>query len=259
MIVLKIGGSVITCKDRSMAANHDNIRRIAEEIASSKARRLIIVHGGGSFGHPLAKQYRIENGYYSEPQLMGVSKIHGAMVNLNTMFVEALTAVGVPAMGIAPSSFIVADNGRIDSADFDIVASLANKGVTPVLYGDVVLDRAKGFSIVSGDQLAARLAIDLKASRLLFGVDVDGVYTSNPKIVPEARLIERLPISKLKGILEVGGALATDVTGGMFGKVSEASRAAEGGIEVLIFNATEPENTYRALKGEGIRGTIIVR
>ncbi|MBS7652919.1 MAG: isopentenyl phosphate kinase [Candidatus Bathyarchaeia archaeon] len=259
MIVLKLGGSVITCKDRSMAANNDNIRRIAEEIASSRTRRLIIVHGGGSFGHPLAKQYRIGEGYHSEAQLIGVSKIHGSMVTLNRMVVESLTAVGVPAMGIAPSSFMIAESGRIGSADFDIIESLADRGITPVLYGDIVLDRAKGFSIISGDQLAARLAIDLKAHKLLFGVDVDGVYTSNPKIVPEARLIERLPVSKLRGILEVGGALTTDVTGGMFGKVSEASMAAEAGVEVLIFNATKPENTYKALKGESVRGTIIVR
>ncbi len=259
MIVLKLGGSVITYKERSMAANHDNIRRIAEEIASSRARRLIIIHGGGSFGHPLAKQYRIGEGYYSEAQLIGVSKIHGSMVTLNRMVVEALTAVGVPAMGISPSSFVVAENGRIGSADFGIVERLADKGIIPVLYGDIVLDGAKGFSVISGDQLAARLAIDLKAHKLLFGVDVDGVYTSNPKLAPEARLIERLPISRLRGIFEVGGALTTDVTGGMLGKVSEASMAAEAGVEVLIFNASKPENTYRALKGEGVRGTIIVR
>lgn len=258
MIVLKIGGSVITHKEKNMVANHENIRRISEEIALSGAKRLILVHGGGSFGHPLAKQYRIEEGYHSASQLIGVSKIHTAMVTLNRMVVEALTSQGVPAIGVSPSSFIIAEGGRIVSVDLEIVSSLADKGIIPVLYGDVVLDRVMGFSIISGDQIASRLAIGLRASRLLFGVDVDGVYTSNPRVVSEAQLIERLPASKLRDILRVGEALTTDVTGGMFGKVSEASKAAEAGIEVLIFNATKPENTYRALKGEGIRGTIIV-
>lgn len=258
MIVLKIGGSVITHKERRMTANHDNIRRISEEIATSRARGLILIHGGGSFGHPLAEEYGIQRGIHSEEQLIGVSKIHGAMVALNRMVVEALTDQGVPAMGISPSSFIIAEGGRIGPADFEVISTLADRGIIPVLYGDIVLDRAMGFSIISGDQLASRIAVDLKASRLLFGVDVDGVYTSNPRIAPEARLIERLPTMKIKDALKAGEALTTDVTGGMLGKVSEASRAAEAGVEVLIFNATRPENTYRALKGESIRGTVIV-
>jgi isopentenyl phosphate kinase len=259
VIVLKIGGSVITAKERPMTAREEEIGRIAEEIASSRVRRLVLVHGGGSFGHPLAKQYGIGEGYRSEAQLLGVSRIHGAMATLNRMVVEALTALGVPAIGVSPSSFIVADGGRMGPVDLAIILGLVDKGMIPVLYGDVVLDRSMGFSIISGDQLASRLSVELKASRLLFGVDVDGVYTSNPKLAPEARLIERLPLSKLKGILMVGEALTTDVTGGMLGKVSEASRAAEAGIEVLIFNAMKPENIYRALRGEDVRGTLILR
>ncbi len=258
MIVLKLGGSVITFKEKAMAADEENLKRLAGEIASSRARGLIVVHGGGSFGHPLAKQYRIDEGYCSEAQLLGVSRIHGAMVKLNGMVVEALTGHGVPAIGVSPSSFIATERGRIGSADFGMVAGLVDRGMVPVLYGDVVLDRVKGFSILSGDQLASRLAIELKALRLLFGVDVDGVYTSNPRIVPEARLIERLPTSKLREILAVGEALTTDVTGGMLGKVSEASKAAEAGVEVLIFNASKPQNTYRALRGDRVRGTVIV-
>ena len=141
--------------------------------------------------------------------------------------------------------------------DFDVVHHLVDWGIVPVLFGDAVLDRKRGFSILSGDQLAVRLAMELDANSLVFGVDVDGVFTSNPKLAPKARLIDRLPLEKLRGMVEIGRALTTDVTGGMLGKVSEAAKAVEAGVEVLIVNASKPGIILKALRGEPVKGTIL--
>jgi len=105
--------------------------------------------------------------------------------------------------------------------------------------------------------LAVGLAVSTGASRLIFGVDVDGVYTSNPKLSSQARLIERLSLENLEGFVEIGKALTTDVTGGMLGKVSEAKAAVEAGIEVRLVNATKPGVILKALRGEPVAGTII--
>ena len=181
------------------------------------------------------------------------------MVELSSLIVDALLDVAVSAVSVAPSSFIVTDEGRIGAVELDIVRRLVDLGIIPVLYGDAVLDRSRGFSILSGDQIAVRIAVDLDASRLLFGVDVDGVYTSNPKLDPEARLIERLPLDRLRGLVEIGGASTTDVTGGMLGKVSEAAVAVEAGVDVHIVNASKPGVILKALRGEPVRGTILTR
>ena len=259
MMVLKLGGSVITVKDEPMTADRGNIRRLAEEVAAARPRGLVIVHGGGSFGHPVAKRYGIAEGFTSDRQVIGFSKTHQAMVALNSLVVDALLDVSVPAVSVAPSSFIVTDEGRIGAADFGVIRRLVDRGMVPVLYGDAVLDQAKGFCILSGDQLAVRLAVELAASRLVFGVDVDGVYTSNPKLAPGARLIERLSLEKLRGLVEIGRALTTDVTGGMLGKVSEAAAAVEAGVEVLIVNASRPGVILKALRGEPVTGTLLAR
>lgn len=259
MMVLKLGGSVITVKNEPMTADDGNIRRLSEEIAAARPRRLVVVHGGGSFGHPVAKRYGIAEGFASDRQALGFSKTHQAMVTLNSLVVNALLDMAVPAVSVAPSSFIVTDEGRIGAADLDIVSRLVDRGIVPVLYGDAVLDRARGFSILSGDQLAVHLAVGLGASRLVFGVDVDGVYTSNPKLAPGARLIERLHLEELRGLVEIGRALTTDVTGGMLGKVSEAAAAVEAGVEVMIVNASKPGIILKALRGEPVTGTILIR
>jgi isopentenyl phosphate kinase len=259
MVILKLGGSVITVKNEPMKSDCRNIKRLSEEISTARQPDLVIVHGGGSFGHPIAEKYGIAEGYVSNQQVLGFSKTHQSMTKLNSFIIEALLDLAVPAVSVAPSSFIIADKGRICKSDFTVVKRLIGWGIVPVLYGDVVLDKTKGFSILSGDQLAVRLAIELNASRLVFGVDVDGVHTSNPKLVPSSKLIERLSLEKLKGIVEIGKALTTDVTGGMLGKVNEVALAVESGIEVLIVNATKPDIILKALRGEQVKGTILQR
>ena len=259
MEILKLGGSVVTHKNRQRAANLETITRLATEVATAGPKSIIIVHGGGSYGHPLAKEYDIATGYKSPRQLAGFSWTHQAMVDLNKLIVEAFLNAGVPAISIAPSSFIITDDRRITTVDFSIISKAVESGFVPVLYGDAVLDVALRFTILSGDQLAARLATDLGASRIIFGVDVDGVYTANPKLVKEAQLIEELSLGQMRGMIKVGEALSTDVTGGMLGKIKEAGVAVEAGVEVQLVNALKPGIVYEALRGEKVTCTWLRR
>ena len=248
---------MVTVKDQEFTANHGNIQRLAEEIKAAWPTPIVIVHGGGSFGHPVAKKYGIADGFTSDRQIPGFARTHQAMVDLNAIIVKAFLDAGIPAMSVSPSSFIATDDGRMLKVDFEIVGRLVVRGVLPVLFGDAVLDRKKGFTILSGDQLAVRLAVSLGATKLIFGVDVDGVYTSNPKLSLEARLIDRLDPEKIDGFVKIGESLATDVTGGMLGKVSEARAAVGEGVEVQFVNATKPDVILKALKGEPVAGTIL--
>ena len=259
MIVLKLGGSVLTNKMEPMAADHDTIGKLAEEIALSGVRDLVIVHGGGSFGHPIAERFNITEGFKEGSQILGFSLTHRAMIELNGMIVDALIGQGVPALPLSPSSFIITNNGRIEALNLITLRAFLEKGFTPVLYGDAVLDATKGFSILSGDQLSARLALELKVSRLIFGVDVDGVYTSNPKLDPSARLIEVISLKEAETIAEIGKATTTDVTGGMLGKIRETMPVVKAGIPVMILNAKKPHNIFKALKGEEVIGTLLSR
>ena len=257
MQIVKLGGSVVTVKDMPMTADHENVKRLAEEIKAAWPTPLVVIHGGGSFGHPVAKKYGIADGFTSERQVIGFTRTHQAMVALNTVIVDALLDEGIPALSVAPSAFIATYDGRMPRGDFENIGRLVVKGIMPVLYGDAVIDKSRGFSILSGDQLAVRLAVSMGANRLIFGVDVDGVYTSNPKLAPQARLIDRLSLEKLEGFVEIGKALTTDVTGGMLGKVSEVRAAVEAGIEVRMVNATKPGVILKALRGEPVAGTVL--
>ncbi len=258
-MILKLGGSVVTMKEKPMTLNLDAIRRLAGEVAEAEQGGLVIVHGGGSFGHHVAKEYGIADGYSHPRQTLGFSMTHQAMVALNKTIVDELLGAGVAAVSVSPSSFVLTENRRITETDFSLVKRFIEGGMTPVLFGDAVLDESMRFCILSGDQLAVRLGTELGAERIIMASDVDGIYTADPKLDPEARLIEKLSLSQKTGEAEIGEALSRDVTGGMAGKFTEMRPAVERGIEVLFLNALEPGRVLRALRGERATGTLLTR
>jgi isopentenyl phosphate kinase len=258
LVVLKLGGSVITEKAKPLTPNLPAIERLADEIFKAKMSQLILVHGGGSFGHPVAKKYGIAEGFKDKSQLTGFSKTHEAMVSLNKKIVESLLEKELPAFGMAPSSFIVTKAGRIHFFEEEPLTQAVKAGLMPVLYGDAVLDVDKGFAILSGDQLAPFLAERMKAQRLIMGVDVDGLCAGDPKKDPSAHLIPHVTLTELKNSKNrISGTELTDVTGGMLGKVSELFLPVAEGIETLIVNASKPGNIYKVLRGEEVVGTKI--
>ena len=90
------------------------------------------------------------------------------------------------------------------------------------------------------------------------GIDVDGLYTADPKTDLSARLISRITLKELKSMQQqIEEAKVTDVTGGMLGKIAELMPSIEKGITALIVNAAKPKNVYKALKGEKVIGTLI--
>jgi isopentenyl phosphate kinase len=258
-VILKIGGSAITDKTGQLAAKTEIINRLAEEIKRADLDNLIIVHGGGSFGHPTAQKYGIKDGYNQDPtQKLGFAETHHVMTVLNGLVMDALIWHEVPAVSIAPSSCILTENGKVKFFDETVLKTLTKMVFTPVLYGDAVLDEKMGFTVLSGDQLVAYLAIKYKASKIVVGVDTDGLFEEDPKVNPNAKVYNHLTLEELKKIQpKLGKAAGKDVTGGMQGKMAELIPAIEQGIPVTVTGATKALSIYRALTDQSVLGTVI--
>ncbi|MEM2093229.1 MAG: isopentenyl phosphate kinase, partial [Candidatus Bathyarchaeia archaeon] len=247
-VILKIGGSVLTNKTAELEARMDMISSIADQVLEANPKNLVIVHGGGSFGHPTAQKYAIKDGFRSESQRIGFAETHHIMTVLNGLLMDALIWRGIPAISMAPSSYVITHNGRIQHFETSIIRRLLEMGFIPVLYGDTVLDEEMGFTILSGDQIVAYLATRMNAEKILVGVDVDGVYDDDPKSNPKAKMFNRLNLEDMKSLLGMlGGSEGYDVTGGMRSKIAELTAAVEQGIPVLIFNATKTKYIYKAI------------
>src|SRR5208283_3002423 len=220
---------------------------------------LIIVHGGGSFGHPAAAKYGLKDGYKEDPtQKLGFAETHHMMTVLNGLVMDALIWHEVPAISIAPSGSFITENGKIKFFDDSVLQAMTKMNFTPVLYGDAVLDEKLGFTVVSGDQLVAYLAIRYKAQKIVRGADTDGLFDADPKTNPNAKPYKHLTLAELKQIQpKLGKAAGTDVTGGMAGKIAELIPAIEQGVHVTVTGATKGLSIFRALTDQSVLGTEI--
>ena len=107
LTILKIGGSVITDKKGELAPRTEVINRLAEEIQKASLRNLILVHGGGSFGHPAAQKYGVKEGLKKDAQKVGFAETHHVMTVLNGLVMDSLVWHNIPALSVTPSTCIV--------------------------------------------------------------------------------------------------------------------------------------------------------
>jgi len=258
-VILKIGGSAITDKTGELAAKTEIINRLAEEIKRADLDNLIVVHGGGSFGHPTAEKYGIKAGYKEDStQKLGFAETHHVMTVLNGLVMDALIWHEVPAVSIAPSSCFITENCKIRYFDETVLKAMTKMMFTPVMYGDVVMDDKLGFTVLSGDELVAYLAIRYNASKIVIGTDTDGLFDADPKTNPNAKPYKKLTLAELKAIQpKLGKAQGKDVTGGMAGKIAALIPAVEKGIHVTVTGATKGLSIYRALTDQSVLGTEI--
>lgn len=250
LIILKIGGSTITEKGSISRAREAEIERISSEIAAFRKdsdSHLIIVHGAGSFGHPQALKYKLSEGFNA----LGTYITHISVKVLNSKVVEALNNAGAYALPVHPLSSCLLENGRIIDFQLGSIIVMLEKGIIPVIHGDVVMDRINGASVLSGDRIIGHLAIALNASHIGAGTDVDGVIDDKDAIIKKITPVNFVDLKK-----SIKGSGSTDVTGGMLGKVSELLELANKGISSRIFNASRKGGVSRFLYGEDI-GTLI--
>ncbi|HXZ97872.1 MAG TPA: isopentenyl phosphate kinase, partial [Candidatus Acidoferrum sp.] len=185
------------------------------------------------------RQWRLESGLRSRRQLKGLAVTKSKLLEWEEIFNRIFLNHQIPLIPFLASDFVVTRKGRISSADLRPLRNWLRIGCVPSTGGDIVSDLKNGFSVLSGDQLAAYLAIQLKASRLIFGTDVDGIFSADPKSEPHAHLIGELTASTaLHAAARARVSDTPDVTGGMAGKIVEATRAASSGIPVYFVNLT---------------------
>lgn len=259
-VILKLGGSVVTDKAKPYSFNSGVVTRIAREILKANLKSLVIIHGGGSFGHPLAREYNLSSGFVKQSQLEGYVKTRQAMTTLNKLITDILIKEDLKIVSLQPSAFIITRNNRITAFETAVIERMLGLGLIPVLYGDIILDSVKGFTILSGDRIISKLACTIGSERVVLACDVDGVYTANPKVYSKAKLIRKITVSELEKKIEVDEEERIfDVTGLMRNKLEEMRYASKQNIPIVIVNGLKRERIYRALKGLNTIGTYITK
>ncbi|MDG6938561.1 MAG: hypothetical protein JRN42_08520, partial [Nitrososphaerota archaeon] len=125
---------------------------------------------------------------------------------------------------------------------------LLKEGLTPVTFGDVGL-APSGFRVISGDVIVQELAKMMGPERVVFALDVDGVYEGNTRVI-----IPELSVAKVRRMKVQEG---DDATGGMRLKLEMAAKIAAGGTTVNFVSGYRRNEFSKAVRGLDFYGTVV--
>ncbi len=259
VLLIKLGGSLLTDKETPETPHLERIERLAREIAAARetaecnGERIVLGHGSGSFGHVAAAAAGLGKGPLDPGNLAGTSRTQERAAALHSLVVEALRAAGLAPFSLAPSSFLLAEGGVAVDRFLSPLAHALRLGLLPVVYGDVVLDRTWGASIASTEAVFSEIAIGLPAlgidiSRALWLGETDGVYDAAGTTIPRLANLEDAAIGAVRG---------TDVTGGMRLRLETCLALARRGIPSTILDGRTAGRLAAAIRGEDVPGTRI--
>jgi isopentenyl phosphate kinase len=259
LILIKLGGSIITDKSREFTPRGDNILRLAKEIKSASkisGNKIIIGHGAGSFAHTPAHKYQTKEGLVNKDSLYGMAVTEDAARKLDMILIKNFLEIGLSAFSFSPASFLISDAKVYSKSYFDPVKKALQIGIIPVVYGDVIVDKTIGCTIFSTEKILSILAKELIKNyeiKIIYVTDVNGVYNAKGKTISE---ITNENFESLKS--SITGAKGVDVTGGMLHKVEEAlDLAKKTGIKTLIINGNKKDSLKNAILGKKVIGTLV--
>lgn len=260
LVFLKLGGSLITDKDRPRTPCLEVIRQLAQEIAETRLEhpelRMLIGHGSGSFGHVPANVHQTRAGVKDPQGWLGFVEVWREARALNQIVLEVFSQAGLPVMAFPPSATMLARDGKARWFEIRPLIAALESGLIPLVQGDVVFDTLRGGTILSTEEVFAALAPALKPESILLAGIEPGVWADYPQCT---RLVELITPSNL-GVAghALNGSASVDVTGGMREKVLLMLDIiqTQAGVTASIFSGSQPGNVSQALTGHPC-GTMI--
>lgn len=131
------------------------------------------------------------------------------------------------------------------------ISRLLELGALPIINeNDTVATEELG--IGDNDTLAAIVAVSVKADLLVLLSDIDGLYTANPHLDPDARLIPVVEHFTADIEALAGGSDSALGTGGMATKIRAAKLVTGAGIDMIITNGKDTDVLYDILDGKPV-------
>ncbi|MEK7458337.1 MAG: isopentenyl phosphate kinase [Patescibacteria group bacterium] len=265
VLLIKLGGSIITNKDIPMSLRVDILKRLVnetararQELAQQKTAPLLVVgHGQGSFAHVPATQYKTMNGFINNESPMGMAIVQDSAAQLNRLVIQEFLEAGIPAVSLYASNCLVTASRKPVAYFTEVFEQYLKHGLFPVTCGDVIVDTKQGCTIWSTEEILSFFAQKFqkkgwKVNQIIHVVEVDGVYDLQKHLIPNITKENWQEVKKA-----ITATKGFDVTGGMGLKVEESLALAELGIASKIISGLKEDNLYNALIGKPSIGTEI--
>ena len=202
-IVQKYGGTSV--------GSIELIQRVADKVAAVRARGDRIAVVVSAMGDHTDRLVDLAAGIAREPnpREMDVLLSTGEQVSIS-LLAMALCERGIPARSFTGSQVRVRTTSvhrraRITAVETERLRKALADGEVPVVAGFQGVDDVGDITTIGrggSDTSAVALAVALQADECQILTDVDGVYTTDPRLVPGARLLSRISFEEM---LELAG------------------------------------------------------
>jgi len=248
MFLIKLGGSAISDKSKPLSFREDWVRTFAKALRDNlEGNSFMIIHGGGSYAHPMANSYGLGVGVRDQEQLVGVSLTSAVLELLSARLTLTMSKEGIPIYPIRTGSVYALVRGEPQVlVSYDLFLNLMRRGLVPMLHGDVVMSDG-GLGIISGDDIMLDLGRALRPRAALFLMDVPGIMR-NGEVIRFVRNVD----------LEVSGSGGIDVTGGLMRKLRRGLELSRY-TEVIMCAIWDISSIVEIIRGnEPTRCTLIL-
>jgi glutamate 5-kinase len=249
-LVVKVGSSLVTNAGRGLDV--EAIARWAAQIAQlAKLGRRTVLVSSGAIAEGMQRL-----GWRRRPHAMHELQAAAAVgqMGLAQCYESCFREHGLHTAQVLLTHADMADRQRYLNAR-STLRTLLTLGVIPVINENdtVVTDEIK---LGDNDTLAALVTNLVEADALVILTDQEGLFDSDPRKKPGARLIERADAGDPALEAVAGGTGNALAKGGMLTKVLAAKRAARSGAHTVIASGREPDVLLRLAHGEPI-GTLL--
>lgn len=260
IVLIKLGGAIITNKEVPMMVRFDILNRLASEIAQARRQTndlYIVGHGQGSFAHAPALRYKTIDGFVSNDSVIGMAVTQDSAAQLNRIVVKNFLKEQMPAVSFLFSNSLVTKNKQAQHWCGSVLINYLEKGLLPITGGDVIVDEEIGCTIWSTEKVLSYIALNLptdnyKVNKIIHVTEVPGVLDSNNQIIPEITRQNEVQVKQL-----MRSTKGFDVTGGMWHKIEESLQLADKGISSIIVSGTRKGALLNCLIGSDYEGTVI--
>ncbi len=270
--VVKLSGKVTEA--------HDNLASLAEELAllHQVGIRICVIHGGGKQLSDLAKKLGVEQTIIEGRRVTDDATLEMAKMifagKINTDILAALRQRGIEAVGLSgvdgnivhaerrpPKEILNRETGERAQVDFGHVGDvvqintrlltvLLDHGYLPVISSLGADDDGMVFNI-NADTIAAEIAVQLRAEKLILLSDVDGIYLQADD--PTTK-VSRLTLSEAEHLIQSGTA-----TGGMIPKLQSIATLLHRGVHAAhLISGTNRNALLSEIFTDKGTGTMVV-
>jgi glutamate 5-kinase len=245
-LVVKVGSSLVTDEGRGL--DRASIAQWAEQIAALRAAgKQVLLVSSGAIAEGMQRL-----GWARRPREVHELQAAAAVgqMGLAQAYESCFASLGVHTAQVLLTHADLADRARYLNARSTLF-TLLGLGVVPVINENdtVVTDEIK---FGDNDTLAALTANLVEADALVILTDQAGLYSADPRRVPDASLLAEVRAGDPHLETIAGGAGSLIARGGMITKVLAAKRAARSGAHTVIASGREKDVLLRLAAGERV-------